>query len=94
MSKYFVVYTKDGQIYDFNQKCNRVLTEESNKYIYLIKEEEHTDILLAIIPHDEIKIIISKEFSKEERAVSMISGHMEINNQFKDTNVSKMCFLV
>lgn len=83
MSKYFVVITKDGTEYDFNKRCNRVKYNSSSIYCMFVNEtnKENGQVLkvdvLGLIPHVDIKSILLKEPTKEERAVSMIDGHVE-----------------
>lgn len=82
MSKYFVVTTTNGKVYDFNKRCNKVKYNSSSIYCMFVNEDkEDGQVLnvsvLGLIPHVDIKSIILKEPTKEERAVSMIDGHVE-----------------
>ena len=62
--RYFVVYTKDGKIFNFDKKCSYVDVLNGTNDILCFNETAPLDIgkrTLALIPKDMILYVLAKE---------------------------------
>lgn len=62
MSTYLVAVLRDGSVIDFDKQCNRV-DYSNDKYVVFrnYDEKKHVFYMLAIIPHKNISMILSKK---------------------------------
>lgn len=58
---YFVVETKDGTMFTFDQKCNYFEYSDPNYCIFQHKIDSLRSVCLACIPHEEISYIIRRD---------------------------------
>lgn len=62
--KYFVVYTKDGKIFNFDKKCSYVAVLNGNDDVLCFNETASLGVgkrTLALIPKDMILYVLAKE---------------------------------
>lgn len=63
--RYFVVYTKDGKIFNFDKKCSYVNVLNGTNDILCFNETDTLDVgkrTLALIPKDMILCVLAKEY--------------------------------
>lgn len=63
--RYFVVYTKDGKIFNFDRKCSYVNVLNGTNDILCFNETDTLGVgkrTLALIPKDMILCVLAKEY--------------------------------
>lgn len=68
MKGYFVVYLKDGNRFDFDERCNQVKYADGKVMIFKhTNEEKKTERVLAIIPYENIAYVTNNVEEDEEK---------------------------
>lgn len=61
VERYFIVETITGNVYNFDCECNEVNYGNLNYCVFKHVDDDKTYTTLAIIPHNQIKTIISRK---------------------------------
>lgn len=61
MKGYFVVYLKDGNRFDFDERCSNISLTDSNVMVFKEADKKaETEIVLAAIPYSSINYVLRK----------------------------------